>query len=116
VGYAAVVRRSELLPLLLCPAESARIQLVTGCRRAAGCVAVIVIALMVLYPPWRVSRYYHGTVWSWAVGYSYIWKPIHLERSFPVGIDAYRLTAQIVGVVLVTAGLLLAEHFRQHHN
>jgi len=62
-------------------------------------VAMAVLVLMILVPPWRVYSPHYAV----ALGYSPIGKPPE-DAS---GIDLYRLAFQVFGLAVVTAGAMV---------
>lgn len=59
---------------------------------------IVVLVLMLLYPPWLHNGYYHG--------YQFLWYTPALEGLFTI--DWSRLIIQAVVTALVVAGCLLA--------
>lgn len=64
-------------------------------------IAIFCIVAMVIYPPWVRSTKYLGNMTTRPCGYTFICLPPDYARF----IDLYRLSAQLVGVLIFATGL-----------
>lgn len=65
-------------------------------------VAIFVVAVMILYPPWVLfARITSTTQTTLSGSYSFIWSPPEYARF----IDQYRLGFQLFGVLVIATGL-----------
>ena len=72
-------------------------------QKAIIIIAVFCVAAMVLFPPWVLRR---GTR-TIAGPYALLWIPPKGDYVTACFIDLYRLSAQFIGLLVITAGLCL---------
>jgi len=66
-------------------------------------IAIFCVAAMILYPPWVLPSKVIGNLTTRSGPYSFIWLPPQNARF----IDLYRLSIQLVGVLIFATGLCL---------
>lgn len=77
-------------------------------------IAIFCVAAMVLYTPWVLSSIvnYKGTHHkiTYTGSYDFIWSP----PASACFIDLYRLSAQLIGLLVFAIGLCLVCHNKKH--
>jgi len=72
-------------------------------------VAIFFVVAMILYPPWVMPLKLGVNYTTQSGPYSFIWLPPERARF----IDLYRLSVQLVGVLVIAIGLCLVCHTKE---